>query len=1098
MLAVPMLQVSPTDSSQDSRQYWGIPTPKGRSSSSQDFLIQRRPSVAVEYSHIPPATFKSTSPRGHSGARPVSPPSLSQSYGSSAGQQQPAQPQFSQQQVWHRLPAAAEMRVLSTEQQHSVLAAQGQPQRQAFPADLTLQVPSPGNSLDMGGGYRPANTAQSQPAGAGAGQPQPYGTSNPYAMQPTMGGMHSAVGHSMNAAMRPGTPTQSAPQATGMLVDASQVVQQAELPPPPQQQHQMAGAPPGTTINFHDSNVLMGSPLGRSGAFPKHVSFADDGERQSTASQAAAYAPSGAMPPAAAAPYQTYSITPAPYAMPPSRLQPPPPPPSQPPRAPPPPFPLDDSSDDEDETGTRAVRCYPRAPPPPPSVPPRPPMDPVSPFESAARIPSTSLNSTALGDYMLRGSVSQRLSSGGYSDTFNSYSASTDQLASPKASAPATRTFTKAPPSLMTAPVSDQKLRSFAPGQMTAVPAQSQSQAAQPPWVLSASAPPGAPPAGGASVFRRSKESPASSYDASTGSLPAPSGQLGGATQPLAAQPMGQQQTGVPQLSSHLLSTSQQSTASAQATTAQPTGHYQSLATTQHPEASQSAVFRKAPSQSSSLAGGNSGSLASSPSGQAASSVFKRVSSTSPNASQEWQAAQQQALGPGYNPAASAQQPQYASAPASQPPAPQQYQQQPGTYQQQPAAYQQQQVSSTSPTVSQDWQTAQQQVSGPGYNPAAPAQQPQYVSAPVAQSPQYYQQQPATYQQQQASSTSPTASQDWQNAQQQVPGLGYDPAVSVQQPQYVSAPASQPPLPQQYQQQPATYQTVQVTPAVYGTQPAALQAPVQAALQPGSQPNSQVPLQGADPRTAQYLQSGPTYQMIELRQPGSQPATQAPLQGANPGMAQSPHSGPTYQMIELNQSPPRAAEQPATQSLQASNASQPHMPPAPAAAQPPPATTALALPPASAAAQPPAATAAPALPPPPAQATPAFFVAQRWLDAKHGLEVILDARYTDPSLDSVAYQVTAYTCKDRHAGTPANVFIELIGDSGSSGPQRLGATATTPGGDLFETGQHASFAVRCKYLGQLRTLKVWMADHAQPWKMDRIQVRIETHACQGH
>lgn len=40
---------------------------------------------------------------------------------------------------------------------------------------------------------------------------------------------------------------------------------------------------------------------------------------------------------------------------------------------------------------------------------------------------------------------------------------------------------------------------------------------------------------------------------------------------------------------------------------------------------------------------------------------------------------------------------------------------------------------------------------------------------------------------------------------------------------------------------------------------------------------------------------------------------------------------------------------------------------------------------------------------------PVFFIADRWIDAVHGLEVVLDAHYTDPAKDLTEYVVKVIT-----------------------------------------------------------------------------------------
>jgi hypothetical protein len=42
-------------------------------------------------------------------------------------------------------------------------------------------------------------------------------------------------------------------------------------------------------------------------------------------------------------------------------------------------------------------------------------------------------------------------------------------------------------------------------------------------------------------------------------------------------------------------------------------------------------------------------------------------------------------------------------------------------------------------------------------------------------------------------------------------------------------------------------------------------------------------------------------------------------------------------------------------------------------------------------------------------APPVWFIAHRWLDASHGLEVLLPAQAEDPASNLVAYQIKVYT-----------------------------------------------------------------------------------------
>lgn len=66
-----------------------------------------------------------------------------------------------------------------------------------------------------------------------------------------------------------------------------------------------------------------------------------------------------------------------------------------------------------------------------------------------------------------------------------------------------------------------------------------------------------------------------------------------------------------------------------------------------------------------------------------------------------------------------------------------------------------------------------------------------------------------------------------------------------------------------------------------------------------------------------------------------------------------------------------------------------------------------------------------------------FFYCGQWLSSEAGLEKLLNASLTDPRDALTVYSVTTYTSNIKGAGTDANVFINMFGSQGQSGPREL-------------------------------------------------------------
>lgn len=88
---------------------------------------------------------------------------------------------------------------------------------------------------------------------------------------------------------------------------------------------------------------------------------------------------------------------------------------------------------------------------------------------------------------------------------------------------------------------------------------------------------------------------------------------------------------------------------------------------------------------------------------------------------------------------------------------------------------------------------------------------------------------------------------------------------------------------------------------------------------------------------------------------------------------------------------------------------------------------------------------------------------------------------------AVLIQVTVHTSKLNGAGTDANVFVDIEGALGRSGPKELGGQMLR---NLFESGRTDEFVLPLQPLGELKQLTVWHDNSGfwAGWHLDYIEV----------
>ncbi|KAH3761318.1 hypothetical protein Pelo_6863 [Pelomyxa schiedti] len=129
--------------------------------------------------------------------------------------------------------------------------------------------------------------------------------------------------------------------------------------------------------------------------------------------------------------------------------------------------------------------------------------------------------------------------------------------------------------------------------------------------------------------------------------------------------------------------------------------------------------------------------------------------------------------------------------------------------------------------------------------------------------------------------------------------------------------------------------------------------------------------------------------------------------------------------------------------------------------------------------------------------SPLFFMCRRWLAKNEDdglIERKLDAIREDggPSHPWARYIVSTVTGDRRGAGTDANVFVDIKGAEGSTGPRKLEGS-----GNCFERKNVDKFGIECAAIGDLQSLDVWHdgSGFGSAWFLDKIIVEEEYPRC---
>lgn len=112
------------------------------------------------------------------------------------------------------------------------------------------------------------------------------------------------------------------------------------------------------------------------------------------------------------------------------------------------------------------------------------------------------------------------------------------------------------------------------------------------------------------------------------------------------------------------------------------------------------------------------------------------------------------------------------------------------------------------------------------------------------------------------------------------------------------------------------------------------------------------------------------------------------------------------------------------------------------------------------------------------------FNLQNWFDKQHGLTKVFEAGAEPEQMTK--YRVVVHTANSRGAGTDANVYINLMGESGESSDKVLES-----GQDDFERGQADEFVLEVPDIGMLKSIKIGH-DNSGPgagWKLDNVLVQ---------
>lgn len=141
------------------------------------------------------------------------------------------------------------------------------------------------------------------------------------------------------------------------------------------------------------------------------------------------------------------------------------------------------------------------------------------------------------------------------------------------------------------------------------------------------------------------------------------------------------------------------------------------------------------------------------------------------------------------------------------------------------------------------------------------------------------------------------------------------------------------------------------------------------------------------------------------------------------------------------------------------------------------------------------------------EAPVAWFYAQRWLHALHGLEAQLPALPADPCASCADFRVRAFTSDVRHAGTDCRVFLQLHGEARSSPPVELlqqqpaaaghaEAVAAAASSAPFQRGGCDAFSLRLPHLGPLKLASLWLeGPQGSPWRLEQLAVTGPDGVC---
>jgi len=121
-----------------------------------------------------------------------------------------------------------------------------------------------------------------------------------------------------------------------------------------------------------------------------------------------------------------------------------------------------------------------------------------------------------------------------------------------------------------------------------------------------------------------------------------------------------------------------------------------------------------------------------------------------------------------------------------------------------------------------------------------------------------------------------------------------------------------------------------------------------------------------------------------------------------------------------------------------------------------------------------------------------FFLCGRWLakDEEDGAierEIVASDKDGQSCLPMTYYKVTTLTGNRRGAGTSANVFVTLFGETGDTGAKKL------EGPDCFNRGKTDEFGLECVDIGAIKRIKI-EHDGSKPgagWFLDKVIVKSE-------